>query len=86
MRTRNQSTALKFHVSALANVKCEKLDICENIQRKCLINMALSIQEAWAVVETTCKETSCLNSSFHGLRVAPCNGPTSVGTAFPVSK
>lgn len=85
MRTRNVSTVLIFHVFALANVKCEKLDICENIRRKCRIAMSLSIQEAWTAVETTWKETACLNSRTHGLPVAPCNGPTSVGSDFPFS-
>ena len=78
--------ALILHMSAIANFMCEKLDICENTQLKCLINMALSIQEAWTAVETTWKETACLNSWIQGLTVAPCNGPTSVGSAFPVSK
>jgi len=38
MRTRKVSTVLILHASALANVKCEKLDIGANIQCKCLIN------------------------------------------------
>jgi hypothetical protein len=48
--------------------------------------MALSIQEAWTVVETTWKETACLYSWIQGLTAAPCNGLISVGPAFPVSK
>lgn len=86
MRTRNVRIVLIFHVPALAIVKCEKLDICENIQRKCLINMTLSMQEACTVVETTRKDIACLNSWIHGLTVAPCKASTSVGSAFPVSK